>query len=318
MAILGTLATVVNGPWGMAIHDTGNGSSGTANVFVSNVLSGVVSRIDIIYNPGSLSATVTICARQRVQPSGLIRRRWCWDHPALPRHTTRRTIRSTSPPPPTTPFIRSPRQRRKPRRARRSPGQRFCFQDFTHPARPSRPCDSAQRSLRRCQQRRFERRIQKSAKRTFGDRIYGGRASFWRKCPSIPTTVARSRSRDVNNMGWGTISIGCGGRQCELPEDLDHCRSVKLSFTCWPCEAPAPSTAGAVFYWCAAMRHMSRADGSCVEWNRTRIGFEGRATFPQQCCGLSRAAQTFQTLSISVLRFGDLPGWESERFLRNE
>jgi hypothetical protein len=51
-AFLGTFGTqaVVDGPWGMAVVDTGNGVSGTAHVFLSNVLSGVVSRFDITYS----------------------------------------------------------------------------------------------------------------------------------------------------------------------------------------------------------------------------------------------------------------------------
>lgn len=61
---LGTFGTlsVVDGPWGMAVYDTGNGISGMAHVFLSNVLSGVVSRIDITYNAGGLSATALILA----------------------------------------------------------------------------------------------------------------------------------------------------------------------------------------------------------------------------------------------------------------
>ena len=49
---LGTFgnSSTVNGPWGMAIYDTGNGVTGTAHVFLSNVLSGVISRIDINYS----------------------------------------------------------------------------------------------------------------------------------------------------------------------------------------------------------------------------------------------------------------------------
>jgi len=45
---LGTLA-VVDGPWGMAVYDTGTGGSGAAHVFVSNVRSGVLSRFDLTY-----------------------------------------------------------------------------------------------------------------------------------------------------------------------------------------------------------------------------------------------------------------------------
>ncbi len=65
----------IDGPWGMAVYDTGNGVSGTAKVFVSNVLSGVVSRFDITYAPASLSATVTIVANgfnHRLDPAALV------------------------------------------------------------------------------------------------------------------------------------------------------------------------------------------------------------------------------------------------------
>jgi hypothetical protein len=73
---LGTFgnANTINGPWGMAIHDTGNGVSGTAQVFVSNVLSGVVSRITINYNASSLSATDLVLAEgfnHRADPAAL-------------------------------------------------------------------------------------------------------------------------------------------------------------------------------------------------------------------------------------------------------
>jgi hypothetical protein len=61
---LGTFGTVetVNGPWGMAVYDTGNGVSGTAKVFLSNVLSGVVSRFDITYSATAISATALVLA----------------------------------------------------------------------------------------------------------------------------------------------------------------------------------------------------------------------------------------------------------------
>jgi hypothetical protein len=73
---LGNLGTsqTVNGPWGMAIYDKGNGSSGAAQVFVSNVLSGVISRFTLSYTPGSLSATVKILAQgfnHRADPAAL-------------------------------------------------------------------------------------------------------------------------------------------------------------------------------------------------------------------------------------------------------
>ncbi len=74
LGTFGSLASV-DGPWGMAIHDTGNGVSGTANVFISNVLSGVVSRIDISYTATALSATATIVATgfsHRTDPAALV------------------------------------------------------------------------------------------------------------------------------------------------------------------------------------------------------------------------------------------------------
>ena len=74
---LGTFGTpaVVNGPWGMALYDTGNGVSGTAHVFLSNVLSGVVSRFDISYSATQLSATALVLAdgfTHRTDPAALV------------------------------------------------------------------------------------------------------------------------------------------------------------------------------------------------------------------------------------------------------
>ncbi len=73
---LGTFGTIdsVNGPWGMAVYDTGNGTSGTAHVFLSNVLSGTVSRFDITYAPTNVGATVITLAAgfsHRVDPAAL-------------------------------------------------------------------------------------------------------------------------------------------------------------------------------------------------------------------------------------------------------
>ena len=52
---------LVNGPWGLAVHDTGNG---TAQVFVSNVLSGTVVRFDLSYDAGgaliAVNSAITI------------------------------------------------------------------------------------------------------------------------------------------------------------------------------------------------------------------------------------------------------------------
>jgi hypothetical protein len=75
---LGTIGNVpanVDGPWGMAIHDTGNGVTGTAQVFVSNVLSGVISRFTITYTSSSLSATVMVLAEgfnHRTDPAAVV------------------------------------------------------------------------------------------------------------------------------------------------------------------------------------------------------------------------------------------------------
>jgi hypothetical protein len=74
---LGTIGTlpVVNGPWGMAVSDTGNGVYGTAHVFVSNVLSGVISRFDLSYTATSLSATALVLANgfsHRTDPAALV------------------------------------------------------------------------------------------------------------------------------------------------------------------------------------------------------------------------------------------------------
>ncbi len=74
LGTFGTLATV-NGPWGMAVVDNGNGVTGTAHVFVSNVLSGVISRFDLSYTAANISATVTIVAEgfnHRLDPAALV------------------------------------------------------------------------------------------------------------------------------------------------------------------------------------------------------------------------------------------------------
>jgi hypothetical protein len=74
LGTFGTLATV-NGPWGMAIYDTGNGVSGTATVFLSNVLNGTVSRFTMTYNAAEVTATVTILAdgfNHRLDPAALV------------------------------------------------------------------------------------------------------------------------------------------------------------------------------------------------------------------------------------------------------
>lgn len=74
---LGTFGTqsVVDGPWGMAVVDNGNGVSGTAHVFLSNVLSGVVSRFDITYNASQVGATALVLAdgfNHRLDPAALV------------------------------------------------------------------------------------------------------------------------------------------------------------------------------------------------------------------------------------------------------
>lgn len=73
---LGTLgdAAHLDGPWGMAVDDLGTNGTGTAHVFVSNVLSGTVSRFDISYSPSSLSAGVVTIAggfNHRPDPAAL-------------------------------------------------------------------------------------------------------------------------------------------------------------------------------------------------------------------------------------------------------
>ncbi|HVW84005.1 MAG TPA: hypothetical protein VHB50_04975 [Bryobacteraceae bacterium] len=74
LGTFGTLATI-DGPWGMAIRDIGNGTAGTANVFVSNVLSGVVSRFDVNYTAASIGATALVLAdnfNHRTDPAALV------------------------------------------------------------------------------------------------------------------------------------------------------------------------------------------------------------------------------------------------------
>jgi hypothetical protein len=63
---------LVNGPWGMAIHDAGD----TAQVFISNVLSGTITRLDLALSP---SAVVILRATQigsgfnhRTDPAALV------------------------------------------------------------------------------------------------------------------------------------------------------------------------------------------------------------------------------------------------------
>lgn len=73
----GTIGTVssVNGPWGMAVYDTGTAGTGTAYVFVSNILSGTISRFSISYTPVGLGASVITLAtgfNHRVDPAAVV------------------------------------------------------------------------------------------------------------------------------------------------------------------------------------------------------------------------------------------------------
>jgi hypothetical protein len=73
---LGTIGTSssVEGPWSMAVDDLGSNGTGTAHVFVSNVLNGSVARFDLTYSPANLGATVTILAsglNHRADPAAL-------------------------------------------------------------------------------------------------------------------------------------------------------------------------------------------------------------------------------------------------------
>jgi hypothetical protein len=74
--LLGTFGTqaTVDGPWGMAIKDSGNGVTGTATLFLSNVLAGTVSRFNLSYNAGEVTASVFILAsgfNHRPDPAAL-------------------------------------------------------------------------------------------------------------------------------------------------------------------------------------------------------------------------------------------------------
>lgn len=74
---LGTFGTAstVDGPWAMAVYDMGSNGTGTAHVFLSNVLSGVISRFDITYTPTGLGATAIVLANgfnHRTDPAALV------------------------------------------------------------------------------------------------------------------------------------------------------------------------------------------------------------------------------------------------------
>jgi hypothetical protein len=74
LGTIGTLATV-DGPWGMAVDDLGSAGTGTAHVFVSNVLSGTISRFDLTYTPSNVGATVITLAagfNHRTDPAALV------------------------------------------------------------------------------------------------------------------------------------------------------------------------------------------------------------------------------------------------------
>jgi DNA-binding beta-propeller fold protein YncE len=73
---LGTFGTpsLIQGPWGMAVHDVGNGVTGTAKVWISNVLNGTVVRFNLSYNAGSITASQQVLATgfsHRADPAAL-------------------------------------------------------------------------------------------------------------------------------------------------------------------------------------------------------------------------------------------------------
>ena len=65
---------LINGPWGLAIHDFGGGA---AQIFVSNVLSGSIVRFDVIYDGGGQrvviqrAATVASGYAHRTDPGAI-------------------------------------------------------------------------------------------------------------------------------------------------------------------------------------------------------------------------------------------------------
>ncbi len=67
--------SLVNGPWGLAIHDFGGGA---AQVFVSNVLSGDVTRFDVTYDGGGQTVGVRAVVKiasgysHRTDPAALV------------------------------------------------------------------------------------------------------------------------------------------------------------------------------------------------------------------------------------------------------
>lgn len=72
---IGNVPSTVDGPWSMAVDDLGTNGTGTAHVFVSNVLNGVISRFDLSYTPAQLGAGVTVLANgftHRLDPAALV------------------------------------------------------------------------------------------------------------------------------------------------------------------------------------------------------------------------------------------------------
>jgi DNA-binding beta-propeller fold protein YncE len=71
---IGTVPATVDGPWSMTVDDLGSGGRGIAHAFVSNVLSGTISRFDLTYSTLGLSALVTTLAtgfNHRLDPAAL-------------------------------------------------------------------------------------------------------------------------------------------------------------------------------------------------------------------------------------------------------
>lgn len=74
---LGTLGATdtVNSPWGMAVSDAGNGVSGAAHVFISNVVAGTIARLDMTYSASNIGSTATLIAsglNHRPDPAALV------------------------------------------------------------------------------------------------------------------------------------------------------------------------------------------------------------------------------------------------------
>ena len=75
--LLGAISStnLVNGPWGMAIHDFGGGA---AQIFVSNVLSGDILRFDVSYDGGGQNVNIRDAVKiasgysHRTDPAALV------------------------------------------------------------------------------------------------------------------------------------------------------------------------------------------------------------------------------------------------------